>query len=82
MVANGISPEHQAYLAAGGYGFIIGDGALNYGLEKIVEVYYSIDLHRYHAAISPDYQFMVNPGYNRDRSGPVYVVAVRLHVEF
>ena len=82
VVVNGISPAHQAYLAAGGYGFIIGDGALNYGLEKIAEVYYSIDLHRYHAAISPDYQFILNPAYNKDRSGPVHVAAVRLHVEF
>ena len=82
VVVNGISGAHQAYLAAGGYGFIIGDGALNYGLEKIAEVYYSIALPRYHAAISPDYQFILNPAYNRDRSGPVHVAAVRLHVEF
>jgi high affinity Mn2+ porin len=82
VVANGISPEHQAYLAAGGYGFILGDGALNYGLEKIGELYYSFDLPRYHAAISPDYQLVINPAYNRDRSGPVHVAAVRLHVEF
>ena len=92
VVANGISTEHRAYLGAGGYGFIIGDGpgtgyvansgALNYGLEQIGEVYYSISLPRYHAAISPDYQLILNPAYNRDRSGPVHVVAVRLHVEF
>ena len=82
VVVNGISAEHRAYLAAGGYGFIIGDGALNYGLEKIGEVYYSIALPRYHAAISPDYQFILNPAYNRDRSGPVHVAAVRLHIEF
>ena len=81
-VANGISPTHRAYLAAGGYGFIIGDGALNYGHEFITELYYSIDLPRYHVAITPDYQFIVNPGYNKDRSGPIHVVAVRLHVEF
>ena len=82
VVVNGISAEHRAYLAAGGYGFIVGDGALNYGLESIGEVYYSIALPKYHASISPDYQFVVNPAYNRDRSGPVHVVAVRLHVEF
>ncbi|MBD2770223.1 carbohydrate porin [Hymenobacter sp. BT664] len=83
VVVNGISPEHRAYLAAGGYGFIVGDGALNYyGPERIGEVYYSIGLPKYHAAISPDYQLVVNPAYNRDRSGPVHVVAVRLHVEF
>nr|WP_262905726.1 carbohydrate porin [Hymenobacter siberiensis] len=92
IVVNGISPEHRAYLAAGGYGFMVGDGpgtgyvpnngALNYGLEQIGEVYYSFALPIYHASISPDYQFVVNPGYNRDRSGPVHVVAIRLHVEF
>ncbi|MBO2008601.1 carbohydrate porin [Hymenobacter negativus] len=82
IVANGISPEHRAYLAAGGYGFIVGDGALNYGLEQIGEVYYSFALPQYHASISPDYQLVINPAYNRDRSGPVHVVAMRLHVEF
>ena len=82
LVVNGLSPEHRAYLAAGGYGFIVGDGALNYGLEQIGEVYYSFALPTYHASISPDYQLVINPAYNRDRSGPVHVVAVRLHVEF
>jgi len=81
-VLNGISAEHRAYLAAGGYGFIIGDGALNYGLESISEVYYSIAVPKYHAAISPDYQMVINPAYNRDRSGPVHVVALRLHLAF
>ena len=92
VVVNGISAEHRAYLAAGGRGFIIGDnagtgyladnGALNYGLERIGEVYYSIAVPKYHASLSPDYQLVLNPAYNRDRSGPVHVVAVRLHVEF
>ncbi|MBJ6107771.1 carbohydrate porin [Hymenobacter sp. BT523] len=82
VVVNGLSPEHRAYLAAGGYGFIVGDGALSYGLESIAEVYYSFSLPRYHASISPDYQLVINPGYNRDRAGPVHVAAVRLHVEF
>ncbi len=81
-VANGLSPSHRAYLAAGGYGFILGDGALNYGHEFITELYYSIDFPRYHAALSPDYQLVLNPGYNRDRSGPIHVAALRLHVEF
>jgi high affinity Mn2+ porin len=82
IVVNGLSPEHRAYLAAGGYGFIVGDGKLNYGLEQIGEVYYSFALPQYHASLSPDYQLVINPAYNRARSGPVHVVAVRLHVEF
>ena len=83
LVANGISGDHRAYLAAGGSGFILGDGRLDYGLEYIGEVYYSIDFPRYHAALSPDYQIVCNPGYNTSRlPGPVHIVALRLHVEF
>ena len=81
-VVNGLSAEHRDYLAAGGYGFIIGDGALNYAPEAIGELYYSIGLPQYHASISPDYQLVLNPAYNRDRGGPVHVVAVRLHLAF
>ena len=81
-VANGLSAAHRAYLAAGGYGFIIGDGALNYAPEYIAELYYSVDLLRYHASITPDFQLVINPAYNRDRSGPVAVAGLRLHVEF
>jgi high affinity Mn2+ porin len=29
FVSNAISKDHQTYLADGGYGFLIGDGALN-----------------------------------------------------
>ena len=82
VVANGLSDPHRDYLAAGGYGFIIGDGALNYAPEYIGEVYYSFDLLRQHASISPDFQLIINPAYNRDRSGPVSVAGLRLHVEF
>ncbi|MDO7884769.1 carbohydrate porin [Hymenobacter cheonanensis] len=81
-VVNGISSGHRDYLAAGGYGFMLGDGRLNYAPEFITELYYSIDFPKYHAAITPDYQLALNPGYNRDRKGPIHVVALRLHVEF
>ena len=69
-------------MAAGGYGFIVGDGALSYGPEQIGELYYSFALPAYHAAMSPDYPLIVDPAYNRARNGPVHVVAVRLHVAF
>jgi high affinity Mn2+ porin len=81
VVANGLAPAHRAYLAAGGYGFILGDGALTYSSEFITELHYSLALPRYHLAVSPDYQLVENPGYNRDRRGPIHVVALRLHVE-
>ena len=40
-VSDYLSGDHRAFLAAGGYGFIIGDGRLNYAPEQIVEAYYS-----------------------------------------
>lgn len=79
-VVNGLSKNHQAYLAAGGSGFILGDGALNYSPEAIAEVYYSICFTR-NFFVTPDYQFIMNPGYNKDR-GPINVFGVRAHVEF
>lgn len=80
MVANGISSVHREYLAAGGLDFIIGDGALNYAPECILESYYNWQLTK-KVAISPDFQFIDNPAYNRDR-GPVTVWGLRVHAEF
>jgi high affinity Mn2+ porin len=80
-VINGIVPEHQAYLAAGGtQGLILGDGALDYGPEEILEAYYSIQAAKW-LWISPDFQYAFDPGYNRAR-GPVAIYALRAHVEF
>jgi high affinity Mn2+ porin len=78
-VFNGISGDHAAYLAAGGLGFLLGDGRLNYGVESIFESYYAWSVTRM-ATLSLDFQHIDNPGYNRDR-GPVAVYALRLHVE-
>jgi hypothetical protein len=80
FVSNGISNDHQQYLAAGGSGFLLGDGALSYGREQIVESYYNAHLWRGMFA-SGDVQHIANPGYNRDR-GPVWVFGGRLHVDF
>jgi high affinity Mn2+ porin len=79
-VMNGISAEHQAFLKAGGHGFIIGDGNLNYGYEEIVETYYNAALFT-NVFVSADYQFVNHPAYNKDR-GPVHVFAIRAHFEF
>lgn len=77
---NSISADHREYLALGGIGFLLGDGALNYGQEKILESYYTAHLWRGFFT-SFDLQHINDPGYNRDR-GPVLVPAVRIHVEF
>lgn len=81
VVSNGISKDHRNYLNTGGLGFMVGDGKLNYGAENIIELYYRYYLHADHFWISPDYQFVMNPAYNKDR-GPANVFAIRVHVEF
>jgi high affinity Mn2+ porin len=75
-----LSADHRDYLAAGGNGFLLGDGRLNCGPEQIAEAYYRIQLGRY-VQISPDWQLIQNPGYNRDR-GPATVVSLRLRAAF
>lgn len=80
LVSNGISRDHETYLRDGGYGFLIGDGKLNYGRENIVESYYTAHLWR-GFYVAPGLQHVANPGYNRDR-GPVLVPTFRVHLEF
>ncbi len=80
-VVNGIAPVHQAYFNAGGLGVLVGDGALpNYGLEQIIEAYYSYAITS-STKVTFDYQFTANPAYNADR-GPVNVFAGRFHTAF
>jgi len=75
---NGISSGHRNFLKDGGYGFIIGDGKLNYGHETIIESYYNAKLLKF-LWLSFDYQFVNNPAYNKER-GPVHVFGLRGHV--
>jgi high affinity Mn2+ porin len=80
FVSNGIAKDHQNYLAAGGLGFLLGDGHLNYGRENILESYYTVHVWR-GIYLAPGLQHINNPGYNRDR-GPVLVPSFRAHIEF
>lgn len=81
LIANDISAERRRYLALGGLGVLVGDGALPHpGPELIGETYYDF------AALagvhfSANGQLIVNPAYNRDR-GPVPVLALRAHGQF
>jgi len=77
---NGLSSVHRKYLQAGGVGFIVGDGNLNYNYEKGTEIYYDYHLPK-GFSITFDYQLIFDPGYNADR-GPVSVFSGRLHYEF
>ncbi|MHB8570737.1 MAG: carbohydrate porin, partial [Metallibacterium sp.] len=48
------------------------DGALDDGHERVIEAYYRAQLARY-LRVSPDLQWIANPGYNRTR-GPARVI--------
>ena len=79
LTVGGLSGVHALYLARGGYDFLIGDGALNYGPETAWESYYSARLFEgFFATLGANHYD--NPAYNRDR-GPVWVGTLRLHLE-
>ena len=59
---------------------LLGDGQLSYGMEQIFEAYYRVQIGKY-AQVSPDFQYIMNPGYNRDR-GPVKVYSMRLRLSY
>jgi high affinity Mn2+ porin len=79
LYLNGLRQPHRDYLAAGGLGFFLGDGRLNYASEQILETFYSFGLIK-GAWFSLGYQRIANPGYNRDR-GPVNFLGFRVHAE-
>lgn len=80
VAADGLSGSHRGYLAAGGNGFLLGDGALRYGPEVLDEAYYRLVLGRI-VTVSPDVIRIANPGYNRDR-GPAVVLSLRLSARY
>lgn len=80
LALEGLSPVHAAYLAAGGQGFQLGDGRLDYAPESVLETYYAWQVADW-IALSADAQAIVNPGYNADR-GPAFIVGLRSHLEW
>ncbi|MCE7950048.1 MAG: carbohydrate porin [Xanthomonadales bacterium PRO7] len=80
FVSEALSADHRDYLAAGGSGFVLGDGRLNYAHEQIVETYYAFQPIA-HVVLSPDLQYIRNPGYNADR-GPARFAGLRVHLEY
>jgi high affinity Mn2+ porin len=80
LIDNGISAARERYLNAGGLGILVGDGKLPHpGPEEIVETYYELAIFA-QVHFTLDYQWVNNPGYNRDR-GPVPIFAVRVHAQ-
>lgn len=88
LAVHELSPTHRAYLAAGGLGFFLGDGKLNYAPERVFEAWYRWTLPGWNtragkveSALSAGWQHLRNPGYNQDR-GPAQVYSLRWHSEF
>lgn len=84
LASQGLSAPHREYLAAGGAGFLLDDGRLHYGREQILEIYYRLQLPQampLKVQLSPDFQLIRNPGYNKDR-GPARFWGIRLHLEY
>ncbi|MBV9911665.1 MAG: carbohydrate porin [Sinobacteraceae bacterium] len=92
VAIEGLSAPHREYLAAGGTGFLLGDGRLAYAHEQILEIYYRLGVawalpdarmfvgHTARLQLSPDFQLIRNPGFNHDR-GAVRFWGVRVHAE-
>jgi len=80
LAFSGIGGARIRYHQAGGIGVYIGDGALNYGGESVMEAYYKLGV-RDGIDLTFDYQFVDNPAYNRDR-GPINVFGLRMHAQF
>lgn len=88
LAINGLSNTHKKYLESGtinepSSSFFVGsgpNGEFNYGYEYIMETYYKIQLNNY-ISISPDAQYIKNPGYDKNR-GPLWVYGVRLNAIF
>ena len=79
-IVNGITKIHEQFLNDGGLGILVGDGQLPHpGPEQIIEAYYLFPVYDWKATI--DYQFVVNPAYNRDR-GPVSIIGFRAETDF
>lgn len=84
-VSNQISADHRLYLEGdathyGAYGFMLGEPNMKYGAEHIIEIQYVYDLGK-EFLISPDYQLIMNPGYDTHR-GPISVIGLRTHISF
>jgi high affinity Mn2+ porin len=78
----GLSEDHEQYLAHGGFGFMIGDGKIRYGTENVVEAYYRFQPpFLSFMQITPAIQHIDHPAYNEDR-GPLYVYTIRVNLHY
>jgi hypothetical protein len=79
FAANGLNRDHRDYLAAGGYGFMVGDGRLAYSAERVVDAYYALAFGSF-GSFSLEAQRFEHLAFNRDR-GPATIYGLRLHLQ-
>ena len=75
-----LSKDHQNYLKNGGEGFMLGDGNLNYAPEIVGETFYSFNVFE-NLALTFNYQYAMNAGYNKDR-GNTSFYSFRFNLSF
>lgn len=75
----GLSSNCRNFLKAEGLGLQIGDGALSYKAEEVLESYL-LTLNEW-TGLTLGYQFASHPAYNAAR-GPVSIFGLMLHVQF
>jgi Carbohydrate-selective porin, OprB family/WD40-like Beta Propeller Repeat len=76
---NTLGKGQQKFLKDGGYGFMLGDGNLNYKPESAFETFYTLNfLTDFYLTL--DYQYILNIGYNADR-GNAHYLAVRFTID-
>src|SRR5450830_546 len=80
VAVNGINHDHRDYLAAGGLGFMLGDGSLHASTEEVLDAFYRASLASF-ATVTLEVEHYWNPGFNQDR-GSVTVYGLRLHADF
>ncbi len=80
VARNQLSAARRNYLAAGGLSFFLGDGALRYGREQVLETFYNLKLAPA-LTVTLNMQRISNPGYNADR-GPATFLSTRLHLAY
>ena len=78
--SNDLSKGHRQFVTEGGNGFMMGGGEITYGSECAFETFYRYTVF-HNAEITLNYQFIVNPGYNKDNKA-LHAVTCRLNFQF
>lgn len=77
---NDLSQGHRQFVSEGGNGFMLGGGPITYGSEYAFEAFYRYTVF-HNAELTLNYQFIGNPGYNKDNR-ILHAATLRLNFQF